>query len=224
MSYALSRFRDLSVPPRSTLAAAALLLGSQALFSLAHVLRPQVLSVPLRNLLFPWLWIDVALLVFLRTDPSAGGRRRRRVGIAVGAAYFLVLAAAGGLVGPGGEPAPGLSVQLTELPPGWNPAVFYGGELLRVAVVPYTAFGYAVLSYLVYLTAVEARSAVAGGVLGLFSCVSCTLPVIASVVGGFVGGGTALVAAASAQTYALGTVVFVVTVLLLTLRPGLPRQ
>jgi hypothetical protein len=170
---------------------------------------------------FPVVWVTVGTWAALRMPRPPAPTRTRLVAGAVAGGYFLVLAAAGGLVGPGGEPAPGLSVQLIELPPGWNPAVFYGGELLRVAVVPYMAFGYAVLSYLVYLTAVEARSAVAGGVLGLFSCVSCTLPVIASVAGGFVGGGTALVAAASAQTYALGTVVFVVTALLLTLRPGL---
>ncbi|PSQ37340.1 hypothetical protein BRD05_00785 [Halobacteriales archaeon QS_9_70_65] len=173
---------------------------------------------------FPVVWATVGTWAALRTPRPPAPTRTRLVAGAVAGGYFLVLAAAGGLIGPGGEPTPGLSVQLTELPPGWNPAVFYGGELFRVAVVPYTAFGYAVLSYLVYLTAIEAKGAVAGGVLGLFSCVSCTLPVIASVVGGFVGGGTALAAAASAQTYALGTVVFVVTVLLLTLRPGLPGR
>ena len=148
---------------------------------------------------FPVVWATVGTWAALRTPRPPAPTRTRLVAGVVAGGYFLVLAAAGGLVGP-------------------------GGELLRVAVVPYTAFGYAVLSYLVYLTAVEAKSAVAGGVLGLFSCVSCTLPVIASVVGGFVGGGTALVAAASAQTYALGTAVFVVTALLLTLRPGLSNR
>ncbi len=174
--------------------------------------------------LFPVVWLTVGTWAALRTPRPPAPTRTRLVAGAVAGGYFAVLAVAGGLVGPGGEPAAGLSVQLTELPPGWNPAVFYGGELLRVAVVPYTAFGYAVLSYLVYLTAVEAKGAVAGGLLGLFSCVSCTLPVIASVVGGFLGGGAALAAAASTQTYALGTAVFVVTVLLLTLRPGVPGR
>ena len=95
---------------------------------------------------------------------------------------------------------------------------------MRVALVPFTAFGYAVLSYLVYLTAIDARSVLAGGVLGLFSCVSCTLPVVASLLGGFVGGGGALAAAASATTYAAGTAVFVVTVVLMTVRPGIPGR
>ena len=138
--------------------------------------------------------------------------------------YLLVLAAAGGVVGPGGTPTTGLSVGLAQLPPGWGPTLLYGGETVRVAVVPFTAFGYAVLSYLVYLTAIDARSVLAGGVLGLFSCVSCTLPVVASVLGGFVGGGAALAAAASTATYTTGTAVFVVTVLLLTVRPGVPGR
>jgi hypothetical protein len=115
----------------------------------------------------------------------------------------------------------GLTVQFTQLPPGSNPAFLYGGAVVQFAFVPFTTVGYAVLSYLVYATAIEAESAVAGGVLGLFSCVSCTLPVIASLLSGIVGGGAALAAAASAQTYALGTVVYVITVGLLVYRPGL---
>ena len=172
----------------------------------------------------PVVWMTVGAWAVLRTPRPPAPDRTRLVAGAIAGTYFVVLAVVGGLVGPGGPPASGLSVQVTQLPPGWNPALLYGGATLRVAVVPFTAFGYAVLSYLVYLTAIEAKSAVAGGVLGLFSCVSCTLPVVASLLGGFLGGGAALAAAASAQTYAIGTAVFVVTVLLLSFRPGVPGR
>jgi len=54
--------------------------------------------------------------------------------------------------------------------------------------------------------------------LGLLSCVSCTWPVLASLVGG-VAGGTGLAAAVTTQSYGLSTVVFCVTVGLLYWRP-----
>ena len=173
---------------------------------------------------FPVVWVTVGVWALLWTSrPPAATRTRLLAGTLAGG-YLLVLAVAGGVVGPGGTPTTGLSVGLAQLPPGWGPTLLYGGETVRVAVVPFTAFGYAVLSYLVYLTAIDARSVLAGGVLGLFSCVSCTLPVVASVLGGFVGGGAALAAAASTATYTTGTAVFVVTVLLLTVRPGIPGR
>ncbi|MEF8807943.1 DUF7546 family protein [Natronomonas sp.] len=175
---------------------------------------------PTRVWLFPVVWFAVGTWALVRTSPTPAGRRTKRVAGAIAVGYFAVLAVVGGLVGLAGPVTTGLTIQVTELPPGWNPSILYAGDTVRLAIVPYTAFGYAVLSYLVYATAVEARSAVAGGLLGLFSCVSCTLPVIASLVGGLVGGGAALVSAATAQSYGLSTVVFVVTVLLLSVRPG----
>ena len=171
--------------------------------------------------LFPAVWITTATWALVRTSPTSATFRTKLTAGTIAVGYFLVLAFVGGLFGPSGEVATGLTVQFTDLPPGWNPAILYSGSTVQFAVVPFTALGYATLSYLVYVTAIEAKNAVAGGVLGLFSCVSCTLPVIASVLGGFVGGGAALAAAASAQTYALGTVVFVITVGLLSYRPGL---
>lgn len=170
---------------------------------------------------YPLVWVTVGAWALFRTSPPPPtDRRTRRLATVFAVGYFLVLAYAGGLFGLSANDATGATLQVFELPPGWNPAFLYTGDALRVALVPYTAFGYAVLSYLVYATAIEARGAVAGGLLGLFSCVSCTLPVVASVLGGIVGGGGALSAAAAATNYADGTAVFVVTVLLLSYRPG----
>lgn len=178
---------------------------------------------PTRYWLIPPVWFVVGSWALVRTSPAPSSRRSRLAAGTVAGLYFLVLGVAGGLFGPAGGPTTGLTVQIVELPPGWNPALLYGGASVRLALVPFTTFGYLVLAYLVYATALEAKGAVAGGLLGVFSCVSCTLPVVASLVGGFVGGGAALAAAASGQTYVLGTLVFVVTVLLLTYRPGMER-
>ncbi|WP_299234344.1 DUF7546 family protein [Natronomonas sp.] len=171
---------------------------------------------------FPIVWITVGVWALVRTTPDPADSRTTYAAAAIGAGYFLVLAAVGGIVTPASGPAVGLTVQFTELPPGWNPAVLYDGSLVQFAVVPYSTFGYFVLAYLVYATAIEARGAVAGGLLGLFSCVSCTVPVIASAFGSVVGG-AAVTTAVQTQTYGLGTAVFVVTVLLLLYRPGLER-
>lgn len=171
--------------------------------------------------LYPVVWITVGAWALFRASPPPTDRRSRFAAATLAAGYFLVLSFVGGLFGLSGGVATGLTVQVASLPPGWNPAVLYAGETVRFAIIPYMAFGYAVLSYLVYATAVEASGALAGGLLGLFSCVSCTLPVVASVLGGFVGGTGALTAAASSLSYGAGTVVFVLTVLLLSVRPGL---
>ena len=216
---AARRVRSLDDDARRTLVYTAAVANTLVLLQLVYAItadRPVT-----RVWIYPVVWFTVGAWALFRTSPAPARRRTKWAATAVGAGYFLLLSFAGGLVGVSPGVATGLTIQVTELPPGWNPAVLYTGDTVRVALSPYPAFGYAVLSYLVYATAVEAEHAVAGGVLGLFSCVSCTLPVLASLLGGFVGGAGALTAAASSLTYGLGTVVFVVTVLLLTYRPGL---
>lgn len=173
---------------------------------------------PTTHWLFPLVWITVGTWALLRASPPAADRRRRYLASTVAVGYFVLLCVVGGVFGPTGGVATGLTVQITDLPPGWNPAILYGGEVVRFAVIPFTTFGYAVLAYLVYVTALDASSIAAGGLLGVFSCVSCTLPVIASLLGGFIGGG--LIGVASTQTYTIGTFVFVLTVGLLLYRPG----
>lgn len=91
--------------------------------------------------------------------------------------------------------------------------------MLQFALLPFKLVGYLALAYLVYVTVLDATGGVLGGVLGLFSCVSCTLPVIAGVLSGFVGGAGAVATAAYAQSYALSTAVFVLTIALLVWRP-----
>jgi len=171
-------------------------------------------------LLVPFVWINAAVWALARTEVPAVSVRRKAAAAGVGVGYLLVLGYAGGLFGPGvGAAATGARVSFA-FPPGWSPAVVYSGASLRLVLLPFKLFGYLVLAYLVAVTVLDASGGLAAGVLGLFSCVSCTLPVIAAAVSGFVGGAGALAAAASAQSYGLSTVVFVVTVALLTWRPS----
>ncbi|MFB6218780.1 MAG: hypothetical protein ABEH77_06320, partial [Halobacteriaceae archaeon] len=216
MSYA-ARLPDLR-PGRWTLAWGLLLVLAEAALSARYVLRPDILSVRATNLVFPWVWVNVSLWVLLRTDTPAATRRTRSAGVAVAAGYFVVLAAVGGVLGPGHllhghTHATGVSLSLMP-PPGWGPIVFYSGALVDIALVPYKIAGYAALAYLVYATVLEASGAV-GALVGLFSCVSCTWPVLGTVLAGVLGGGSAVAAFAAGQPYVASTAVFLSAVALL---------
>lgn len=206
-------------PGRRTAVWWAVVLNTELLIMLAYVavVGPDV-TRPLFYVI-PFVWVNTALWAVFRVSPRPATGRQRAAAVVVAVGYFLVLGYAGGLYGGSNGVSTGLRVVVTALPPGWGPAVIYGGTAVQFALLPFKLVGYATLAYLVYATVVEAASSVVGGVLGLFSCVSCTLPVIAGVLSGFIGGTSAVAAAATGQTYGLSTVVFVVTVVLLVWRP-----
>jgi len=182
-------------------------------------------DVTLRDPLFaviPFVWINLAGWAVMHTKVPTAPSRKKATAAAVAVGYFGLLAVFGGIVnGPSGVTSSYLNV--LQLPPGWNPAFFYSGSLFSLVVLPYKLVGFAALSYLVYVTALDAASALAGGVLGLFSCVSCPFPVLAGLVSGLAGGGSAIAGFTYANSYLLSTVVFGVTVVLLTWRPSLVR-
>lgn len=173
----------------------------------------------------PWVWINVAVWAMVRTSPPAAPRQRRWLSGLFAVGYFGLLGFVAGLFGPGvAEQPTSLRWAVTSIPPGWAPTLLANTPLVRLSVVPYQFVGYVALAYLVYATLLDAAGSVVSGVLGLLSCVSCTWPVLASVLTGLVGGGAALTAAASGPTYAVSTVVFVLTVALLYWRPGFSRS
>lgn len=164
-------------------------------------------------LLMPFVWLNIAGAVLAYVRPAPAPQRRRAIAAIVAGGYGLVLGSIGGVFGLGGQGA-GLRTVLAA-PPGFAPALIYSGGTLSVVVLPWKVAGYVALAYLVYVTVVDASGGLAGGFLGLFSCVSCVLPILASVVGGLVGAGSTLYQAASMQSYGLSTVVFVVSIGLL---------
>lgn len=204
---------------RETLLYGAALVNLEILVVLAYlaVVQPTV-TRPLFYV-YPFVWLNTAAWAVWKTRlPDASGLRLWAART-LAAGYFLLLGYVGGLYGVSGGVAVGLRLELTALPPGWAPALIYGGELFQFALLPFKVVGYLALAYLVYATVLDATGGVLGGVLGLFSCVSCTLPVVAGILSGFVGGAGAVAAAGYAQSYLLSTVVFVVTVGLLVWRP-----
>lgn len=185
-------------------------------FTTATVVDPLILVYPL-------VWINVGLWALWRTDPPAvDGRRRLVVGsLAIG--YFLVLAVVGGVVNLSPmvpDQAPQLRIAYATLPPGFGPALFYTTPVVGLALLPYQVIGYLALAYLVYATVLEAAGSAVSGLLGLFSCVSCTWPVIGTILAGLFGSGSAVYALALSQSIPLSTVVFVSAVALLRWRPS----
>ena len=220
-----ARMERLRPGPRATVGMAALVV-LQFLLLAIFVTSPVVDSVidPVRYavvLLQPLIWIDVGLLAVLTTDPPASSPRRRRLGLLVAAGYFLVLAYFGGMLGPASTTST-LSVNWL-LPPGYSPRLFYDGAVASVALEPYQLVGYGALAYLVYVTVLDAAGAAFSGVIGLFSCVSCTWPIIGTVAASVFGGGSALATAAMNQAYPLSTLVFLSAVTLLWWRPSFGR-
>ncbi|PSP83162.1 ABC transporter ATP-binding protein [Halobacteriales archaeon QS_6_64_34] len=198
-------------PQRRSLALWAVVLNTEFLLVLLYLLLVRGAATDPFLLIFPFVWLNVAGWVLLRVRPA--GDRRRYVATAVAVGYGLLLGYVGGVFGLGGA-GTGLRLVLTA-PPGFAPSVVYSGAPLAVVLTPWKVAGYLALSHLVYVTVVDASGGVAGGMLGLFSCVSCVLPILASVVGGALGAGGALYQAALAQSYGLSTAVFLVSVGLL---------
>lgn len=210
----LARFR----PARGTLLWGAVLVNIELLALFLYLLQPDIRATAIRYSLYPFIWINVGCWVLVRVSPPSTSRKRRYVAGVLAVGYFLVLAYVGGLVGPGlGEMATGFRIAM--LPPGFGPALVYGGEMIRVVLFPFKVIGYVALSYLVYTTVLDVARSAISGILGLFSCVSCTWPVIASVVAGIAGSSSAIANATLSASYGLSTLIFVVTVALLYWRP-----
>ena len=219
MSYAtLDRLEGL-VPDRQSLLVAGLVLNLELIAILVYLNLSDARFTALRYLIYPWIWINVGAWAVLRTraKPRTGSNRRLALGVAL--SYFALIAYVGGLVGLGGMET---GFRIAWLSPGWGPAVLYGGDSFRLLLVPFKVVGYLALTYLVYATILDAAGSAFAGLVGLFSCVSCTLPVVATLLTGVLGGTVGIAASGVySLSYDLSTVVFVLSVGLLYWRPTL---
>ena len=201
--------------PRRLLVGAGLLNVQLAAVIVYFAFTDATLSSPAFTL-YGLVWVNVACVVFLWYEPPADAGAAVAA-VAVG--YAALLAVFGGLVGPP-SPATTGGWRLALLPPGWGPAAVYGGPGVAVALLPAKLLGYGSLVYLLYGSLAEASTSGLAGLLGLFSCVSCSFPIIAGAVASTVGGGGAVAAAATGIGYGPSTVVFLLSVALLWWRPG----
>jgi len=195
-----------------------LFFNSQLLALAVYVLlTPANLSSP-RLIGYGLIWLNVSTWVIVnsRPNPSTPGVRRRAKLVATG--YFGLLLFAGGVAGVGiGDAATGF--RFAWLPFGFGPAALYSGALVTINLIPIYLLGYSALAYLVYVTVIDTAGSAAAGIIGLFSCVSCSWPIVASLASAVIGGNSILVASALQVSYGLSTAVFVLTTALLYWRP-----
>ena len=215
------RLRD-ALPSRRRVAALLVLGNLQAVGVIFYYAATSAALTEPRYVVYGLLWVNVGLLaVYGAGPPDDADFAQRRRALAVAAGYLGLLAVVGGLVAPGlGADATG--VRVAWLTPGWGPALLYAGHTVSVVLMPAYVVGYLALSYLLYVTVLEAAGSAVGGLLGLLSCVSCTWPVLATVASALLGGAGFLVTSATSVPYDLSTAVFLLTVALLYWRPGVP--
>ncbi|RLM59445.1 hypothetical protein DVK02_01475 [Halobellus sp. Atlit-31R] len=203
----------------------ALVGNTLAALAVAYVLASGITITQPRYAVYGLVWIFVGVLAIWKTDPSPAEERTRRRAAAVAVLYFLALAAAGGVVVTAMRPGAGeFGIRLATLAPGWGPAPILSTPWAALVLMPARVVGYVALAYLVYATVIDAAGAAVSGVVGLLSCVSCSWPILASLLSGVLGGSSAIVAATFDFSYDVSTVVFLVTVALLYWRPLLGRR
>ncbi|WP_224447075.1 DUF7546 family protein [Haloprofundus salilacus] len=210
--------RSLPRPSHDTLLYVGVLFNVELAALLAYGLLTPGTLLPARYTVYGLLWLNAGVLAVAKTTVAPSSMRTKRRAAAVAVGYFAALAVAGGLVTLA-SPHGGAGFRIGWLPPGWGPALIYGGETLNVILMPGRVVGYAALAYLVYATVIDAAGAAVSGLLGLLSCVSCSWPILASLATAVLGSGSALAASATALSYDLSTVVFLATVALLYWRP-----
>lgn len=172
-----------------------------------------------RYLVYPFVWINAGLWAVHRTDPHPGNRGHQWLAGTLAAGYFLLIMWVPGQIGLGtiepGHVGLGLHhLRIAWYAPGWGPLLAYAGAV-RLYLVPFEVIGYASLAYLMYANVLELARGAFSGVLGLVTCVGCTVPVLAPLVG-LLGGPTASLTTTAYQwSYDLGTLVFLLTLGLL---------
>lgn len=186
---------------------------------------PARLTTP-RYAIYPFVWINAVLWAGMRTRPRDAARNHRAIAAAVATGYFFLLANWGGLfVLTGGGHHGVLEGAL-----GFD--VFSGSPMVArvrivtrqfaVSVIPYKLIGYLGLAYLVYAAILDVTGAIASGALGLVSCISCSFPILASLVTGVWGGSVSLMSTVYTYSVDISTVAFLLSVALLYWRPGFP--
>lgn len=180
-----------------------------------YALMPAV-PTDLLILAYPFIWINASIWAISRVRFSPTSTRIRYLALGIGVGYFLVLGNFGGLYNFTGS---GLGFRIAMLPPGWGPVPIYSASTFTIALLPFKLIGFLTLAYLVAVTVVDATASGLAGFVGLFSCVSCTWPLLATVLTGIFGTASAAASIVSGQPYGASTVVFLASVGMLVWRP-----
>jgi len=204
--------RDRLAISTETVAYWALVLWTEFALVVAYLTLNTTTVTEPRYLVYPFVWINVGLLAVVHTRRSlrdrTPGRRTRLVAGALAAAYLAVLCLLGGLLYlPVLSPAhTGTLFSVSWVVPGWGPIVTARTHAFQVTVVPFKFAGYLALSYVLYARLLDATRALASAVFGLFSCVGCTVSLLAPLLGASAFG------AATTLTWDASTVVYLLAI------------
>lgn len=171
-------------------------------------------TAELRYLLYPLVWMTVAVWAILAVDLKSESQLRTVLASAIGIVYFLGLLWVPGNLG-FGVPGSEFALRTEMYSPGWGPLVVVSAPWLSLFLVPFEVIGYAGLSYLVIGNVLQLSRGTFSGALGLVTCVGCTVPVLVPLVGLLGGPATSLTTTAYAYSYDIGTLLFVSTMALL---------
>lgn len=176
----------------------------------------------LRYTLYPFVWINVSIWAVRQTTPPPASRRHELLASTAAAGYFLVLCWLAGLVGITltGNPTELLGVTVGYGSPGWE-RVRFVTPIAHLTLIPFRVVGYLALSYLVYVTILEATVAAISGSLGFVACLSCGVPVVGSLATGLFGASASLTGTLYTHAVDISTAVFLLAVGLLYYRTGL---
>jgi len=210
---ALARRRDLRI-------LAVVVAVELALVAFYFAVIPAVATRP-RYVLYPFAWINAGLWAVIRVDTPRASPGQRAGATVIAALYFLLLAWIAGLIGIAvNVPEFTIGVTIGQGSPGWERVTVLAPPVYAV-FIPYRVLGYVALSYLVYATVLDtARSALAGAI-GVVSCLSCTFPIVVSLVAGITGGTAGLTGAIYDSSVDISTAVYLLAVGLLYWRPGI---
>lgn len=195
----------------------------QALLVGIYVARTGTGIEQVRYVVYPFVWINVGLWAVLRTKSIAAPVAIRGLALFVGAAYFLVLLVLPGKLGIASAGLHASGLQVSWAVPGWGPMLIYSGDILRFYLVPFEVAGYLALAYLVYVNVLVLTRSSLASVLGLATCVGCTVPVLIPLLGILGGAGSTLASTAYQWSYDVGTLLFVAVVLLLVRGAARPQ-
>lgn len=162
-----------------------------------------------RHVMYPVAWVTLSVFLvsfFSRYGPNPS---QSRVAVGIGLGYLLLLAVVGSPVGLGDGT---ISSSVVWATPGWGPIFLYGAGPIQGALMPFELIGYAALSYGVACAVAASSRGVLAGVVGVFTCIGCVLPIVAALAGLF--GGTAAALQPANINYGLATGIFTATVLL----------
>lgn len=159
-----------------------------------------------RSLSYPVVWIVTSLTAAVWIGLTVRGRPRRWRGVAIGGGYTLVI---GWLTGLLGATTGGFPLRVHAAPPGWGPIILYDSGLLRLSIVPFKLIAYLALGYVIYTLVAAHRGSIRAAAVGVFSCVSCTGPLLVAIIGAV--GGTQATTAVATAGYDIATAALVAT-------------